>query len=183
MKRRRTYASYWEFSDESARDKGIVARFVSSVGADVISIAPGTLHARGHDDPPDCEALATDGARVAFELSEIVDADAVRMHTQRRGLHFREFTQSEFRTLLNARLEAKVREEGELKGGPYARRILLLHTDEGMLYPAFCEEALELRPLLHFAPWTDVFLIFPPPPHFDGTTTSHPRLCPVIRIQ
>ncbi len=182
MKRKRTYAAYWEFPDEAARDKGIVADLILSLEASVIQLKPRSLRSRGRDDPPDCEALDLAGRRVAFELSEIVDAQAIMRHTRREGLHYREYSEASFLALLDARLTAKLREETDLKGGPYHRRVLVLHSDEGLLDPEFCSSAVRGRTARYIRPWTDVFLIFPPPPHFTGTDIGYVRKCPIITI-
>ena len=180
-KRKRTYASYWEFPNEAARDKGIVCDLVDSLGSDFFKLKDRSLKARGHDDPPDCEARDLADNKVAFELTELVDPKAVMENTQGKGPHYREYSPTEFLAALDARITAKARELAAFKGGPYSRYVLVLHTDEPMLNADFCREALTARPDKYVSPWTDIFMIFPPPPDFSGRPSL--RRCPVVRVE
>lgn len=182
MKSRR-YANFWEFPDEAARDKGIVDSLLYSLGPSFPPVALGSLRSRGRDDPPDCDATLIDGSRVAFELTDLVDEKGVRdANSKKAGPPFVEFDEARAQALIAQRITAKRRDVSALKGGPYARRVLVLHTAEAMLGPDLCDRAIAAHPVPNVPPWTDVFILFPPPVNFDGNEQFEPTRYPVLRI-
>ena len=88
------------------------------------------------DDPPDCVISDRDGNPVAVEVTEFVSRKAIEKNlkikrdpekTQRDHV-YRDWRPHEVITEINAIIQNK---DGKtFKGGPYAKKILVIHTDE-----------------------------------------------------
>jgi hypothetical protein len=90
------------------------------------------------DAPPDCSAIV-DGELTGLEVTELIDEEAIKATLDARrqspaGLDaYREWTQDLFRERLQQAINPKLARVGAWKGGPYQRRMLVIHTDEKTL--------------------------------------------------
>jgi hypothetical protein len=94
------------------------------------------LKSRGRpNDPPDCEGRDADDARVAIEITELVDGGAI--HAVKQGgskLHWRSWTKADFLRELACRIDAKDQRYPNLKEPPYpGGYVIVIHTDEPLL--------------------------------------------------
>lgn len=96
------------------------------------------IKARGRpNDPPDVEALDAQGRRVAVEVTELVDAQAIR--AARKGHpHWPEWTSVGFRGRVQELLTRKAKRKTFLRGGPYpGGYVVVIFTDEPELRSDF----------------------------------------------
>lgn len=132
-------------------DRDIAEWGVARLFTEIASAEPGypfsEPRARGKgNDPPDCEALDNDGRLIAFEITELVDGQAIaetkRAAMKGSGLNrWAEWSPARIREEIQARLGSKDRKT--LQGGAYAEYIVLLHTDEPALVLQTIENALD----------------------------------------
>lgn len=78
-------------------------------------------------DPPDCIGKDKTGKTVAFEVTELVSEEAVRMN--QKGHHvYRDWRQAEVVSRIDEILKDK--DSKVYRGGPYSRIVAVIHTDE-----------------------------------------------------
>ncbi len=88
------------------------------------------IRGRGND-PPDLEAIDSNGKRVAIEVTELVDGKAIQAYKAGRHYDWAEWTKPKFLASLTSLLEAKNARFLKLKDGPYSGGyIVLVFTDE-----------------------------------------------------
>jgi hypothetical protein len=80
-------------------------------------------------DPPDCVAVP-EGARAGIEVTELVDAEA-RKRTRAGNWSLSLWGRGPFLTRIQEIIDAKAAKP--FQGGPYARKMLVIWTDEFML--------------------------------------------------
>jgi hypothetical protein len=130
---KRGYADFFEWPPKAQKELGILEAFVEGVPAIGLQVAEARLTPTG-EDPPDATAVLASGERVAIELTEFVDEDAVRLQAQRKARDsgdtvWRFWTHEQFWEHLKARVARK--DPG--KSGPDRKRPeywLVVHTDE-----------------------------------------------------
>jgi hypothetical protein len=127
--------------DRGLEEFGVAEDFVAAAS----SSEPGApfshlkFRMRG-DDPPDCEALDVDGHRVAIEITELVDREAVELVAEQRrsdaiqalALGPAEWSAPKLTGMLQERVQKKDFRE-RLKGGPYHEYIVVIYTAERQL--------------------------------------------------
>jgi hypothetical protein len=138
--------------DRGLEEYGVAQDFVSAA-----SHEPGgpfsdlKLRPRG-EDPPDCEVRDAQGKRLALEVTELLDQDAVaaaaaaKLKRESVGQASMptpvEWTCAELVILVQQRLDKKDFRD-RLKGGPYDEYIVVLYTAEQRL------DSATVRPCLH----------------------------------
>ena len=129
--RERPYAGFFDWPDRSVAEIGIASTFVAAAHGEVGFPLRDLRSRRLGEDPPDCEATDQTGARIALEVTELVDEEAI-VRARRSGGN--EWAQWDAPKLIDA-IQARLRAKGtkRLKGGPYAEYIVLIHTDEPAL--------------------------------------------------
>ena len=99
---------------------------------------------RRPNDPPDCEAIDCSGARVAIEVTELVDGEAIRAYKDGRVYDWAEWTREKFISSLAERIDAKDKRHPFLKDPPYeGGYVVVVHTDEPGLTRSTVGEYLE----------------------------------------
>jgi hypothetical protein len=127
--KRRGYADFFQWPDQSIEERGVAEEFLSQV-TNLLGGPFSNLRARGQgQDPPDCEALNARGQRLGIEVTELVDRKAIARSRRRGGSVWAEWDRAKLVTALADRLRAKD-VPGNVKGGPYDRYVLLTFTDE-----------------------------------------------------
>jgi hypothetical protein len=91
------------------------------------------LRHRGHQDPPDCEAMI-EGVRCGIEVTELAHEWALRasikaIRANQGSVRYHEWTRKEFLTELRERIAEKD-SPTDLKDGPYERYLLVIWTGE-----------------------------------------------------
>ena len=136
MERSRGYADYFGWPpDRDLEESGVLDSLVESMQADDLPFYS-KLKSRGRpNDPPDCEGLDTNGARVAIEITELVDGAAIRAVNQGgRQFDWRTWTKEDFLRELARRIDAKDQRYPHLKEPPYpGGYVVVIHTDEPLL--------------------------------------------------
>ena len=134
LQRARGHADFFQWApNRDVEEWGVVNHLRESLQADGIEIfRDAVIRGRGND-PPDCEARSPNGDRIAIEVTELVDPAAIVAHKRGDLYTWTSWSQASLRGALQERLSAKDQRYSELKGGPYAQYLLLVHTDEPML--------------------------------------------------
>jgi len=132
----RGYAEFFTWPpDRDLEEAGVLESLVESMNLDGIPFYS-ALKCRGRsNDPPDCEGVDANGARVAIEITELVDGAAIRAAKMTgRKYDFREWTKEAFLSELANRIDAKDARYPYLKEPPYpGGYIVVVHTDEPLL--------------------------------------------------
>lgn len=149
---RRGYATHFEDPDKQMKELGVVKELLRSM--ELRGEAKYSNPISSLNDPPDCVVFDREGREVAVEVTELVDEEAIR-----RSLHGDKVSQP--RTPVEEVEEIKVitkinciiqKKDGKVfKGGPYAKKILLIFTDETILVSRRFEYA-EFLPKRSFGP-------------------------------
>ncbi len=140
----RGYADFFGWAtDRDLEEWGIVSSLGESLEADN-ALFFSDLKRRGRpNDPPDCEALNQNGARIAIEVTELVDGDAIRAFKEGRVYEWAEWTKEKFLSVLAERIARKNDRFPKLKEPPYhGGYVVVVHTDEPMLSRATVETFL-----------------------------------------
>lgn len=88
------------------------------------------IRGRGND-PPDLEARDSNGSRIAIEVTELVDSQAIKAHLAGRTYESAEWEKEKFLSTLNTLLSAKNERFHKLKGAPYpGGYVVVVFTDE-----------------------------------------------------
>ena len=131
----RGYADYFLWAiDRDMEEWGVVTSLAESLRLDG-SLFFEKLRRRGRpNDPPDCEAVDASGRRLAIEVTELVDSEAIRAYKRGKIYDWAEWGQDKFLLNLAKCLAAKDERFNALKGGPYdAGYVVVVHTDEPLL--------------------------------------------------
>jgi hypothetical protein len=135
QKQSRGYADYFGWNiDRDIEELGVVSSLAESITADGVMFYS-NIKVRGRpNDPPDCEAVDLNGARVAIEVTELVDGDAIRAFKSGRVYDWAEWSRDKFLSALSERIEIKDKRYPHLKEQPYTGGyIVVVHTDEPSL--------------------------------------------------
>ena len=123
------------------------------------------------NDPPDCTLSDNEGRVVAVEIVELVSEEAVRNTEQgKSALKYwsREEVEKKIATIL------REKDGKSYHGGPYSKKIVLIHTDEyTMSYEAYARHLREI----YFSGYKQVdeaYLLF----SFDPSE----ECCPYVRL-
>jgi hypothetical protein len=128
----RRYAQHFEGPNKSRKELGVVERLVESMELAGEPTYHGARSSQADEDPPDCIAYDVNNAAVAFEVTEFVSGDAVRMNEQ--GHHvYRDWTPPDAIREIERLLVEK--DSKSYKGGPYAQIVLVIHTTSRRLRP------------------------------------------------
>jgi hypothetical protein len=135
QERARGYADFFGWPpDRDMEELGAVESLAASLEAKG-ELFFSELEARGRqNDPPDCQAIANVGGKLAIEVTELVDAEAIGRFRAGKGPAYAEWPEAKFHARLDALLTAKDARHPHLKGGPYpGGYVVLIFSDETML--------------------------------------------------
>lgn len=130
--KRRGYADFFSWrTNRDLEEWGICSQWSESLAARGELFFSG-LKVRGRpNDPPDLEALDQSGGRLAIEVTELVDGDAIRAFRAGRTYDWAEWSKEKFLSALEERVVVKNQRFPELKEPPYdGGYVVLVHTDE-----------------------------------------------------
>jgi hypothetical protein len=179
IRRRRGYADFFGWPpDRDLEEKGVAGLLAESLKAEgALFFSTIAIRGRGND-PPDLEALDKDGNRIAIEVTELVDGDAIRAskNGSRRGLAA--WTRARFLSTLGDLLSAKNARFPDLKGAPYpGGYVVVVFTDETFLRRPTVEAYLRGHAFSGLADIDRAFLLlsYDPDPAFQR--------CPCFELQ
>lgn len=133
--KRRGYADFFSWpTNRDLEEYSIASQWRASLEAQGNGFFS-VLKARGRPhDPPDLEAISNHGGRVAIEVTELVDSNAIRAFKAGRTYDWAEWSKEKFLAAVEERIDAKDSCFPNLKEPPYdGGYIVLLHTDEPKL--------------------------------------------------
>ena len=151
MKKARGYADYFGWAENRDLEEwGVLQCCEESLEAQGRPFYWPTLKIRGRpNDPPDFEALDSEGRRVAVEVTELVSEDAIRAHKAGAVYDFAVWDQDSFLNALTESIGRKDAKFPRLKGPPYPGGYdLVVFTDEPMLSRDIIEGFLRDRTFL-----------------------------------
>jgi hypothetical protein len=140
----RGYADFFGWrTNRDLEELGVLKSLAESMAADSRLFLT-SLKSRGRpNDPPDCEALNSEGQRVAIEVTELVDEDAIRAFKAGRRYDWAKWSKEEFLASVTELVSTKDSKYPQLKDPPYeGGYVLVIFTDEPMLSRIRVEEFL-----------------------------------------
>lgn len=141
----RGYADFFGWStSRDLEEWGVITKLAESLEMDN-KLFFTNLKRRGRsNDPPDCEAVGSDGSRIAIEVTELVDGDAIKAFKSGRVYDWSEWEKEKFLPTLSELISRKDRRFPELKEPPYdGGYIVVVFTDEPMLSRLAVSKMLE----------------------------------------
>jgi len=157
--KQRRYASFFQWRNKDVMERGVATEFLRS-----LETSEGTklLHLRRpRGEPPDFFAEDAAGGLVGIEITEFVSEEAVRRNERGDGV-FRMWkpqeVEDELRRIVGRKDGKRFTEEGPARS--FSRRILVIHTDEGMLSPGPYVDFLREATFGPVEQFTDAFLLF-----------------------
>lgn len=132
----RPWDSFWYWRDKPVGEVGAAKEILQHAGIEMTDLV-----SRGNQDPPDCEGKL-DGLWSAIEVTELVHQPtlerSIKAQLQRAAGREPEEPEAYFawqRNDLIAAIQERIdtKDAVTLKGGPYERYVLVMHTDELVL--------------------------------------------------
>jgi len=134
--RERGYADFFLWlTDRDLEEWGIVRLLNESLAAEDKLLFL-NIKSRGRpNDPPDCEAVTPINERLAIEVTELVDREAIhqfkKAEKEGRVTDWAEWSKEKFLSELQNRLSEKDARFPDLQGAPYpGGYLVVIHTDE-----------------------------------------------------
>ena len=172
LRRTRRYASHWSWPDRGLAEKGVVEELLNGIAGQE------GLHFSGlrsvKPDPPDCIAYDQNGDLLGFECTELVSQEAAQLNEQGCRV-YREWDAADVIEEIVRRIQD--RDLRQFNGGPYAKRILVICTDEPWIF-SLREEmfaALEAHAFPQASQFDEVYFILSYVPNGD-TPNPYVRL-------
>lgn len=141
----RGYADFFGWgADRDLEEWGVVTALAESLRLEG-KVVFSSLKSRGRgNDPPDCEALDNKGKRIAIEVTELVDGEAIKAYKSGAKYIWADWNKSKFIGSLESLITRKDSKFIELKEPPYGGGyFIVIFTDEDMLDPATVELYLQ----------------------------------------
>ncbi|MCU7828881.1 MAG: hypothetical protein KZQ85_07405 [Candidatus Thiodiazotropha sp. (ex Myrtea sp. 'scaly one' KF741663)] len=143
--RARGYADYFGWAtDRDLEEVGVVQSLAESMDS-AGELFFSSIKGRGRpNDPPDCEALSSEGERIAIEVIELVDGAAIRAFKNGQVYEWAEWNKETFQSGLATAIQRKDGRYPKLKEPPYpGGYVVVVHTDEPTLNHTQVAEYLE----------------------------------------
>jgi hypothetical protein len=166
-KHRRNYAAFWDWPNKETREAGIMNDFLEARATlgeepfdEVHPVSP---------DPPDFTAVTKAKTRLAVELTELVDQEAVEINVRATNKYqavYRDWNKQEVLKAIEERLRDK--DSKMFSGGPYEEIIVVLHTDEPAIDPVEYMAMLRSQVFRGFNQVTSAYVLFSHHPDFQG---------------
>jgi hypothetical protein len=166
--KQRAYASFFKLGSKAHEELTVVENLLESMRTrGEVKYSEARLAPL---DPPDCIAQTADGGSlsVAIEVTELVCEESVRINARqdREAMRrmepgvavMRAWDTQDFIGHIAARLEDK--DSKKLKGGPYERYIVAIHTDEPLLERDQCMAWLRDYTFGPFQQIAEAYLLF-----------------------
>jgi hypothetical protein len=121
VEKKRKVSSYWDWPDKPVKELGIARNILSLAFKDVVDLTS----REEEQQPPDCQS-SLDGSFSGVEVTELVDQETLEQSIRGDRVSL-DWDRQQFLSALQSRIDAK---DKSWKGGPYERRVLVIHTDE-----------------------------------------------------
>ena len=146
-KNARGYADYFGWAiDRDFEEVGIIQSLAESLDTKGQLFFSSILGRGRGNDPPDCEAETVNGERIAIEVTELVDGEAIKAFKNGSIYDWAVWTQESFIEGLERAIESKDSRFTKLKGTPYpGGYFLVIHTDEPTLNYTIVERYLNYK--------------------------------------
>lgn len=157
----RGYADFFGWgTDRDLEEWGVVTSLSESLESEGKKIFS-SLKSRGRpNDPPDCEARDNDDNRVAIEVTELVDGEAIQAYKSGAVYEWADWDKNKFITSIESLLSRKDSRYPELKEPPYdGGYIIVIFTDEPMLDHSTVESYLDGHKFMKPEYLTKAFLL------------------------
>lgn len=162
----RGYADFFGWStNRDLEELGVLQSFAESLEAKNSLFFINLKSRERPNDPPDCEAINLQGQRIAFEVTELVDSDAIKAFKAGKHYDFAEWPTEKFHSRLSERLLTKDASYTSLKDAPYpGGYVIVVFTDEPALPRSTIETLLKnwIPPNLSFTSSAYLLLSYDP---------------------
>jgi hypothetical protein len=121
--------SFWDWHNKAVQERGAARVILQHAGFEV------TEFGSRADDPPDCEGMI-DGLWSAVEVTRLSAREQIKKARKKRTQGMKlsevyfEWDRDDLLSKVQALIEKKDKQVIEYKGGPYRRKVLLIHSDE-----------------------------------------------------
>lgn len=180
-RRSRGYADFFQWPPDRDREEfGVVQELAASLDAIGAGFFRDPVSRGRPNDPPDCEAIDTSGSRIAIEVTELVDGEAIKafLGSMREKMSSGQadsvpdwgvdWDLAKFEAAVGGLLAAKDRRHSELKGGPYpGGYVVVIYTDEAMLPPPVVEAFVKQARFYDIASITRAFIVISYDPEIE----------------
>lgn len=131
----RGYADFFGWaSNRDIEEWGVVTSLAEVLEAENKEIFTSLKRRGRQNDPPDCEALDSDGNRIAIEVTELVDGKAIQAYKSGAIYEWADWNKNKFISSLELLLTRKDLRYKELKEPPYdGGYLVVIFTAEPML--------------------------------------------------
>lgn len=131
----RGYADFFGWgANRNIEEWGVLYYLSESLTSSGVTIFNSFIQRERPNDPPDCEALDESGQRVAIEVTELVDEEAIKSFKTGEIFSWANWDVTKFRNRLNNIIKRKDSRFDDLKDPPYkGGYFLVIFTDEPML--------------------------------------------------
>lgn len=120
--------SYWYWPDKPVAERGAARTILEAAGHGV----SGLVSCSDANLPPDCAAIV-DGVQTGIEVTELVHEKALKRSIRSNQTLWFLWNQAAFIEELQSIVTIKSADGVRWQGGPYDRRMLVVHTDEPYL--------------------------------------------------
>jgi hypothetical protein len=128
VKRQRGHADFYNGPDRSAKEYRLAIEFIAALDREGGPRIVGVSHHGPGEDPPDCRLITEVGKAWGLEITELVNRKAIEKTRLGRSV-YAEWSDAALISDLSGSISRKD-DPAKVKGGPYDRYILLIHTDE-----------------------------------------------------
>ena len=131
----RGYADHFGWAtDRAIEEWGVVNALAASLENENISLFKNIKRRGRLNDPPDCEALDINGRRIAIEVTELVDGEAIQAYKAGAVYEWANWDKNRFMDSLSRLITRKDSRYAKLKEPPYTGGyVVVIFTDEPML--------------------------------------------------
>lgn len=177
LKNHRPHAGHfsWE-TNRGIEECGVLQEFEHALALKRKQFFSEPRHRGQNNDPPDCEAVAFDGARIGIEITELVDASSIKAAKQGRPYEWKNW-----RNILLPELEKILRRKDSptnIKGRPYSQYLLVIHSDEPWLERNYIEQNLKSHVFESTSTITRAFLLLSYDPFVQKYPCYEMRIAP-----
>ena len=157
LEQERPYASFFEGPDKQIKEQDVVQNLLKAMESRGEAKYFGPVRPPSSGDPPDCVVFDRDGNQIAVEVTEFVSGKAIEKNWKIKrdsqktlqDFIYRDWRPNEVIKEINCIIQKK---DGKtFHGGPYAKKILVIFTDEYTLFSSRFEYA-KLLPKRSFGP-------------------------------
>ena len=167
------YANYYDWSEKQQQEIGAVLCLFESIEKQNNLQHFNVLPRDEGEDPPDCEAIDQNQQTIGIEVTELVDEKTIKNQLHGKPFDWADWDKTKLLHKIRERISAKDKPT-KMKGGPYDKYVLLIHTEEPGLPYQKASALLEDVALDNMRLIDDVYLLF----SYD----SQCSYCPYIKL-